>query len=209
MAASFESPTDPNRRRFLVTATSVIGGAGIVAAAVPFVASMEPSARAVAAGAPITVDISKLESGQLITVKWRSRPVWILRRTKKQLAILPSLDARCKDPKSLQPQQLPSSQNEHRSLLPEYFVVVAICTHLGCVPTFRPDIAPPDLGSAWEGGFFCPCHGSRYDLAGRVFNGSPAPLNLPVMPYYFMDKTTVRIGETKSGAHANWHPETW
>lgn len=200
---------DRRRRRFLIAATSAVGGIGIVAAATPFVAYMEPSDHAQAAGAPITVDISKLQPGQLLTVSWQSRPVWILRRTDQQLARLSDVRSQCKDPDSKTPQQLPESQNQHRSIQPNLFVCVAICTHLGCIPTFRPQIAPPDLGPDWEGGFFCPCHGSRYDLAGRVFNGSPAPLNLPVPPYYFPSPTSLTIGSLADGSNKNWRPETW
>jgi ubiquinol-cytochrome c reductase iron-sulfur subunit len=208
-ATTADDDHDHSRRRFLVAATSVVGGAGLVAAAVPFVSYMEPSDRARAAGAPIQVDVSKLEPGQLITVQWRSRPIWVLHRTKDQLKVLPSLDSECKDPKSAEPQQLPVCQNGYRSERPEHFVAVAICTHLGCIPTYRPTIAPQDLGPSWKGGFFCPCHGSRYDLAGRVFHGSPAPLNLPVPPYYYVSDTVLRIGETGNGKDQNWHPQTW
>jgi ubiquinol-cytochrome c reductase iron-sulfur subunit len=200
---------DHKRRRFLVAATTVVGGAFLGTAAVPFIESMEPSSAARAAGAPVDVDISKIEPGALITVKWRSRPVWILNRTGRQLQKLPELDRRLKDPHSEQPQQIPSCRNGYRSLKAQYFVCVAICTHLGCVPTYRPAIAPPDLGPHWEGGFFCPCHGSRYDLAGRVFDGSPAPLNLPVPPYFFVNDTTLRVGELRGGRDENWHPTTW
>ena len=207
--SSVHPPADRGRRRFLVAAASVVGAGGVAAAAYPFVWSMWPSARAEAAGAPVEADFSKLEPGQLMTVKWRSKPVWILRRTDNQLKTLPAMDARCKDPKSQQPQQFPPAQNEHRSLKPQIFTCVAICTHLGCVPTYRPQVAPPDLGPKWKGGFFCPCHGSRYDLAGRVLDGSPAPLNLPVMPYYFISDTVMRIGETKDGKFQNWKPNTW
>lgn len=199
----------PQRRRFLVATTSVIGGAVVAAAAVPFISSMLPSAAAQAAGAPVEVDFSKLEPGALMTVSWRSRPVWILNRTAAQLKVLPSLDKRLKDPDSDQAQQLADCKNVHRSLRPEFFVAVGICTHLGCIPTYRPQIAPPDLGPQWEGGFFCACHGSRYDLAGRVFDGSPAPLNLPVPPYYYLSDTVVRIGETQAGADQNWQPAIW
>ena len=204
-----EHEVNMKRRRFLIAATSITGGAVVAAAFVPFVKSMEPSAAAIAAGAPIEVDISKITPGELITVKWRSRPVWVLHRTQAQLNELPKLDSRLKDPQSKQPQQIPTCANGYRSLKPEYFVCVAICTHLGCVPTYRPDIAPPDLGPNWKGGFFCPCHGSRYDLAGRVFDGSPAPFNLPVPPHYYITDTKLKIGELKGGSNQNWHPATW
>jgi len=209
MTKQSKEGVDPTRRRFLVATTTVIGGALVGTALVPFIESMEPSAAAVAAGAPVDVDISKIEPGALITVRWRSRPVWVLNRTDKQLGELPKLDPRLKDPDSKQPQQIPACANGHRSLKPQYFVCVAICTHLGCVPTYRPEIAPPDLGPKWEGGFFCPCHGSRYDLAGRVFDGSPAPLNLPVPPHFYVDETTLRVGELEGGGDQNWQPATW
>ena len=143
------------------------------------------------------------------TVAWRSRPVWILRRTRDALDTLSALDSRLADPHSLQPQQLPACQNEYRSIKPEYFVAVGICTHLGCVPTFRPDAAPSDLGPDWVGGFFCPCHGTRYDLAGRVFKNSPAPLNLPVPPYHYVTDALLRVGETAGGKEQQWQPATW
>lgn len=200
---------DGRRRRFLVKATSVIGGAGLVTASLPFIFSMWPSARTLAAGAPVEVDLSKLEESQMLTVSWRQRPVMILRRSQRQLDTLSTLDAQLKDPDSDAPQQLPIYRNGHRSIKPEYLVVVAICTHLGCVPIYRPEIAPADLGSAWEGGFYCACHGSRYDLAGRVMTGSPAPLNLPVPPYFFVSDTVLRVGELADGSERNWHPAIW
>lgn len=209
MNKSSNDKVDIKRRRFLVSLTSFYGGALVAAASLPFISSMEPSTAAVVAGAPIETDISKIEPGELITVTWRSRPVWILHRTPAQLQELPKLDPDLRDPHSKEPQQIPACVNGHRSLKPEYLVCVAICTHLGCVPTYRPDIAPPDLGPSWEGGFFCPCHGSRYDLAGRVFDGSPAPLNLPVPPHYYLNSTTLRIGELKGGKDQAWHPSTW
>lgn len=209
MSREENDKVDLKRRRFLIAATSTTGAVMIGAVAAPLVYSMEPSTAAIAAGAPIEVDTSKMTPGELITVKWRSRPVWVLKRTPSQLSELPKLDPRLSDPDSKQPQQIAACVNGYRSLKPEYFVCVAICTHLGCVPTYRPQIAPPDLGPEWEGGFFCPCHGSRYDLAGRVFSGSPAPLNLPVPPYYYINDTLIHIGELKGGGEKNWHPHTW
>jgi len=170
---------------------------------------MEPSAKAKALGAPIEVDISKLEPAQLITVLYRGRPTWVLRRTPEQLKVLPTLNNGLKDPRSEVLQQLPDCQNIQRSLKAEYFVAVGICTHLGCVPTYRPATAPPDLGPEWKGGFYCPCHGSRYDLAGRVYKGVPATNNLPVPPYYYSKDTVIRIGETEDGRHTNWQPVVW
>tara|TARA_R110001606_G_C15404705_1_gene654307 strand:- start:37409 stop:38005 length:597 start_codon:yes stop_codon:yes gene_type:complete len=189
---------DLNRRRLLVAAGTVIGGAGITAVAMPFIFSMNPSARAYSAAAPIDVDFSKLEPGQQITVEWRSKPVWILRRTKQNLEDLQSDTLRKKllDPDSAETSQQPGyAQNGYRSREAEYLVVIGICTHLGCVPTFRPDRAPDDLGPDWIGGYYCPCHGSRYDFAGRVFKNVPAPTNLVIPPYQFISDTRVRVGE--------------
>lgn len=203
---------DLQRRRFLIASTSVIGAALVASAAVPFVTSMEPDAGALAAGAPVDVDFSKLEPGALMTVSWRSRPVWILRRTPAQLKTLqdPELLARLKDPESKQAQQFgPPVENWHRSLRPDILVAIGICTHLGCIPTYRPQVAPPDLGPSWQGGFFCACHGSRYDLAARVFDGSPAPLNIPVPPYYFIGDNRVSVGQLDNGSEQNWQPEIW
>jgi ubiquinol-cytochrome c reductase iron-sulfur subunit len=200
---------DTSRRRFLVRATTVVGGAGVAAAAVPFILSMEPSARSQALGAPIDVDLSKLEVAQMITVQWRLRPVLILHRSSSQLKRLSTQDAKLKDPRSDAPQQLPRYKNPYRSLKPPYLVLVGICTHLGCVPFYRPQSEDEDLGRNWEGGFYCACHGSRYDLSGRVMNGSPAPLNLPVPPYYYLSDTVVRIGELKDGSEIHWMPAIW
>ena len=182
------------RRRFLIGATSVVGGVGVVGAAVPFVASWNPSAKAEAAGAPVTVNISKIEPGQQITVEWRGKPVWIIRRTPEMLENIKKLNDRVKDPESEAPQQPSYITGELRSLKPEFGVYVGLCTHLGCVPTYRPEVAPADLGENWLGGLFCPCRGSRYDLAGRVYEAQPAPLNLEVPPYRFDDDSTLTIG---------------
>lgn len=183
-----------SRRRFLVGATSVVGGVGVVGAAVPFVASWNPSAKAKSAGAPVRVNISKLEPGQQMTVEWRGQPVWIIRRTPEMIEHIKQMDTRVADPQSSEPQQPEYAQNQLRSLRPEYLVVVGICTHLGCSPQYRPDVAPVDLGSDWLGGFFCPCHGSKFDLAGRVFKSVPAPLNLLVPPYSYIDDNTIVVG---------------
>lgn len=182
------------RRRFLIGATSVVGGVGVVGAAVPFVASWNPSARAEAAGAPVTVNISKIEPGQQITVEWRGKPVWIVRRTEAMLEGIKKLNDMVRDPESKEPQQPPYVEGIYRSIKPEVVVLVGICTHLGCVPTYRPEVAPADLGPDWLGGFFCPCHGSHYDLAGRVYDSQPAPLNLEVPPYRYDDDVTLTIG---------------
>jgi ubiquinol-cytochrome c reductase iron-sulfur subunit len=183
------------RRRFLTAATTVVGAVGTGFVLVPFISSMQPSAKARAAGAPVRADISKLEPGQMVRVKWRGKPVWIVNRTPQMLESLPELDPELRDPRSLEPQQPEYAQNEYRSIKPEYAVLIGICTHLGCSPTYRPDVAPVDLGPDWLGGFFCPCHGSRFDLAGRVYKGVPAPLNLVVPPYRYLSETEIVIGE--------------
>ena len=187
------------KRRFLLGATTAVGTVGAIAAAVPFVMSMWPSERAKAAGAPIEVDIGKLEPGQKINVEWRGKVVWVIHRTPEMIASLPKLDPRVVDPKSEVDHQPKYAQNEARSIKPEIFVAIGICTHLGCSPTFRPEIAPAHLGGDWLGGFFCPCHQSKFDLAGRVFKGVPAPTNLFVPPYRFVSDTRIEIGEENRG----------
>ena len=182
------------RRRFLIGATSVVGGVGVVGAAVPFLGSWNPSAKAEAAGAPVTVNISKIEPGQQITVEWRGQPVWIIRRTDEMNENIEKLNDRVKDPNSEVPQQPEYIDGILRSLKPEFAVLVGLCTHLGCVPSYRPEVAPADLGDEWPGGLFCPCHGSRYDMAGRVYEAQPAPTNLVVPPYRFDDDSTLTIG---------------
>ena len=189
---------DNKKRRFLIGATTVVGGIGAVAAAVPFGWSLVPSERAKAAGAPVEQDISKLEPGQQIKVEWRGKVVWIINRTPAMLATLPKLDDRVADPQSDVKNQPPYAKNENRSRKPEIFVAVGICTHLGCSPTFRPEVAPGDLGQDWLGGFFCPCHQSKFDLAGRVYKGVPAPTNLIIPPYRFVTDTTIVIGEDET-----------
>ena len=193
---------DLKRRRFLTAAASVVGGVGVVAVAVPFVSSMQPSARAQAAGAPVEADISKLEPGQMMTVEWRGKPVWIVNRTKEVMDTLPSLDGKLRDPQSNESEQPAYAKNPLRSEAkrPEVLVLVGICTHLGCSPTFRPDMAPADLGADWKGGFFCPCHGSKFDMAGRVYAGVPAPTNLAVPPYRFLSDTSILIGAAEGAA---------
>ena len=189
------SDIDLQRRRFLTASTAVVGAAGMAAAAVPFLASWQPSERTIAAGAPVVVDFSKLEPGQQLTVEWRRQPVWVLRRTPKMLETLPTLNDRLRDPDSrVETQQPDYARNAYRSIREEYLVVIAICTHLGCVPAFRPDVAPADLGPSWPGGYFCPCHGSRFDFAGRVYRGVPAPTNLVIPAYKFASDTVVAIG---------------
>jgi ubiquinol-cytochrome c reductase iron-sulfur subunit len=199
MSASADG-IDLKKRRMLTAVTSVMGAIGAVYVAVPFVASMQPSARAKAAGAPVEADFSKLEEGQLLRVKWRGKPVWLVSRTKEMLEALPTLDNQLRDPNSEQSEQPTYCKNPTRSRKPELFVAIGVCTHLGCSPTFRPDVAPADLGAAWKGGFFCPCHGSRFDLAGRVFQGVPAPLNLVIPPYKFLSDTSLLIGDDSGAA---------
>lgn len=184
-----------SKRQFLTTALSVVGAVGTGYLAVPFLSQMQPSAKAMAAGAPVEVDISKMEEGQLLRVAWRGKPVWILNRTPAALKTLTEVEDQLADPKSEESVQPASSKNEVRSIKPEIFIAVGLCTHLGCSPTFRPEIAPHDLGADWKGGFFCPCHGSKFDLAGRVYRGVPAPTNLDVPPYRYVTDTQIIIGE--------------
>ncbi len=181
---------DKSRRRFLTAATSVVGGAGVVAVAVPFLSTWNPSARAQSAGAPVEADISKLEPGAQLIVKWQGKPVWIVNRDKKALATLSEHNDMLRDPasdKSIQPEYC---KNEHRSIKPEYLVVIGICTHLGCSPSYRPEIT-----ADWFGGFFCPCHGSKFDFAARVHKGVPAPTNLVIPKHKYVSDTVVLIGE--------------
>ena len=183
------------RRHFLTVATAVTAGAGAVATAVPFVKSFQPSARAQALGAPVERDVSKLESGAMVRVEWRGRVIYIVRRTQAMLARLDDNAPLLEDPNSEETdQQPPYAMNEYRSIRPEYLVVEGVCTHFGCAPVPRFEVAPADLGPDWPGGFFCPCHGSKFDLAGRVFKGVPAPLNLKVPPYRYVNDTTILIG---------------
>jgi len=185
-----------SRRRFLVGATSVVGGVGVIGAAVPFVASWRPSAKAEAAGAPRSVNISKMEKGQRVTVEWRGQPVWVVRRTEEMLNDLEGLRDRLSDPDSKDSDQPDYISGDYRSVEPEFMVLVGICTHLGCSPSYRPEVGAPDLGDDWKGGFFCACHGSRFDLSGRVFRNVPAPTNLVVPPHrYEDDGETLVIGE--------------
>jgi ubiquinol-cytochrome c reductase iron-sulfur subunit len=192
---SEQGTVNKKKRRFLIGATTVVGGIGAAATAVPFAMSFWPSERAKAAGAPVEIDFSKLEPGMKINVEWRGKVCWVLSRTKQMLDNIPKLDDRVADPHSEVDHQPAYCKNEDRSRKPEIFVAVGICTHLGCSPTFRPEIAPADLGPDWLGGFFCPCHQSKFDLAGRVFKGVPAPTNLIVPPYRFVGDTRIVIGE--------------
>jgi ubiquinol-cytochrome c reductase iron-sulfur subunit len=182
------------RRRFLVAATSVVGAAGAVGAAVPFVGSWFPSAKAKAAGAPVKVNVGKIEPGQQMVAEWRGQPVFIVRRTEEILSNLIKLEPKLADIESQASDQPSYVDPKTRSIKPELLLLVGLCTHLGCAPSFRPEVAPADLGAEWVGGYFCPCHGSRYDLAGRVYKAQPAPLNLPVPPHMYESDTVIIIG---------------
>ncbi len=188
-----------SRRRMLIGTTAAVGAVGAAFVATPFVKSWNPSAKAKAAGAAVTADISKLELGQQMVVEWRGKPVWIVRRTQEVLSDIKSgkvLDD-LRDPESEESVQPDFAKNEYRTPKgkEEYIILVGICTHLGCSPLYRPEVAPADLGQSWRGGFFCPCHGSRYDMAGRVYKSVPAPLNLEVPPYKYLSDSVVLIGE--------------
>jgi ubiquinol-cytochrome c reductase iron-sulfur subunit len=182
-------------RRNLVVATSVVGGAASVGAAVPFLASMWPSERARAAGAPVEMDVSRIPPGELAVIEWRGKPVWVLRRTKEMIESLKAVEPRLSDPKSKASEQPKYAENEYRSRAPDVLVLVGVCTHLGCSPQEKPADAKAEMGADWMGGFYCPCHGSKFDFAGRVFKGSPAPLNLVVPPYELVSDTKLVIGE--------------
>jgi ubiquinol-cytochrome c reductase iron-sulfur subunit len=183
------------RRQFLTAATSAVGVAGAVGIAVPFIGSWNPSAKAKAAGAPVKADIGKLEPGQMIVVEWRGKPVYVMNRTESQLADLATLNDILKDPESLDSIQPDYIHGIDRALRPELLVIIGLCTHLGCAPKFRPEVGAADLGGKdWLGGFFCPCHGSKFDLSGRVYSNVPAPTNLEVPPYSFEDDNILVIG---------------
>jgi ubiquinol-cytochrome c reductase iron-sulfur subunit len=197
---SNECKVDCGRRR-LVVATAAVGGVGAVAALVPFVSSMLPSERAKAAGAPVEVDISKLEPGQMMTVEWRGKPVWIINRNKDMLETLPKLADQMADPNSDKKMQPDYCKNETRSIKPEIMVTVGICTHLGCSPSSKFKKGSEEgMSSDWLGGFLCPCHGSTFDFAGRVYKAKPAPDNLEVPPHYYITDSRILIGEDKKGA---------
>lgn len=193
------APVINGRRRFLTAATAVVGGVGVAGVAVPFIASWNPSARAKAAGAPVEVNVSKIEPGQLIRAEWRGKPVYVVRRTDQTLTDLAKHDSQLKDPKSDEPQQPSYATNEYRSISPEFLVALGVCTHLGCAPTYHKG----DFGELVEGvtdGFFCPCHGSKFDMAGRVFQSVPAPLNLVIPEHSFPTEGTLLIGVGKGEA---------
>lgn len=190
-----EQTVDHGRRRFLAAATTVVGGIGAASASVPFVASWLPSEKVQAAGGPIKVDVSNMQYGEQITVEWRGKPVWIIKRTKQEIERMAKHHDRLRDPNSEVDQQPPYVDKLHRGIKSEYVILVGICTHLGCSPMYKPYLE--ETGADWPGGFFCPCHGSMFDLAGRVFKGVPAPINLAVPPHHFLSDTVVVIGEDK------------
>ncbi len=197
---SVDAPCNPSRRSLLI-ATAGAGGALAVGAAVPFVASLTPSERAKAAGAPVEVDIDKLAPGEMMVVEWRGKPVWILRRTPEMLAALAKAEPNLADPGSAVESQQPEyARNAHRSRKPELFVAVGICTHLGCSPSSAFQPGNPALGADWPGGFLCPCHGSTFDFAGRVFKSKPAPTNLEVPPHQYLSDARLLIGADDAGA---------
>ncbi len=191
---------DRSKRRLLLVATAAAGGVATVGAVAPFILSLLPSERAKAAGAPIEVDVSAIEPGMMISVEWQGKPVWILHRSKEMLDLLTKHDGELADPDSSIPQQPEYCTNAYRSIKPELMVVLGICTHLGCSPTYRPEFAAEDLGAQWAGGWFCPCHGSRFDLAARVYKGAPAPTNLIVPPHKYLSETSLLIGDDKGAA---------
>jgi ubiquinol-cytochrome c reductase iron-sulfur subunit len=196
-------PTDgvnKKRRRFLVATTSVVGAVGAGFVAVPFIKSWKPSARAQAVGAPVQVTLDGLEPGQILKVQWRGQTIGILRRTRETLDLLPEIDAELRDPESQESEQPSFALNEARALKEEYLVVNMHCTHLGCVPQVLPQVGAQPFEENWKGGFFCPCHKSKFDLAGRVYKGVPAPTNLTIPPYSFIDDTTLVIGVNPEGA---------
>ncbi len=182
------------RRRFLVAATSVVGAAGTVGAAIPFLGSWQPSAKAKAAGAPVRINISKVEAGQQVVAEWRGQPVFVVRRTPEMMEGLVKIEPELSDPESKASEQPVYVDPKNRAIRSEVLIVLGLCTHLGCAPNFRPEVAPVDLGPNWVGGYFCACHGSRYDLAGRVYKSQPAPLNLPIPPHAYETDEVVIIG---------------
>lgn len=194
-------PVNTGRRRFLTATTAVVGAVGAGFAAVPFIKSWNPSARAKLAGAPVTADITGLQEGQRLIMEWRGQPIWIVKRSKAILDALPTLDARLRDPESKNTDQQPEYiKGEARSIKPEISVLVGLCTHLGCSPEMAAEIKPEPYDPDWKGGYFCPCHKSRFDMAGRVFQGVPAPTNLVVPPHHYENDTTIIIGVDPKGA---------
>ncbi|MGO1540499.1 MAG: ubiquinol-cytochrome c reductase iron-sulfur subunit [Luteimonas sp.] len=202
--ASGEDQVNTGRRKFLTAGTAVVGAVGVGVAAIPFIKSWNPSARALTAGAPVTVDISALQTGQRLIVEWRGQPVWIVRRSQAILEALSTLDSQLSDPLSENTDQQPGyvlqDNPETRSLRPEVLVLVGICTHLGCSPEMVAEIGPTDFDANWQGGYFCPCHKSKFDMSGRVYAGMPAPTNLVVPPHHYLDDNTIEVGVDPEGA---------
>ncbi len=192
-----EIKTNSNRRKFLSIATSVTSVVGILFATIPFISSFQPNKKAKALGAAIKIDVSKLEAGSILKVIWRGQPIWVLRRSEGMLKTLQKKNLNLTDPESEMSVQPNFAQNKFRSLKPEFFIVEGVCTHLGCAPIEKLILPSVDMGSDWEGGFYCPCHGSKFDLSGRVFSGFPAPANLRVPPHRYQDENTVIIGESE------------
>jgi ubiquinol-cytochrome c reductase iron-sulfur subunit len=190
-----EEKVDEARRCFLRQATTVVGSIGLAASAIPFVSYWLPSLDTEAAAGPVKIDLSQLKPAEQVTVAWQGKPVWVIRRTQEMLDNLPKLDHELLDPNSVDPQQPAYAKNSYRSIKPEYFVAIGVCTHLGCIPNYRPDIG--GISPDWLGGFYCPCHGSKYDLAGRVYKNVPAPLNLAIPDYVYVDDKTVMVGMDK------------
>lgn len=188
---------DLKRRCFLRNATTAVGGIGLAATSVPFISYWLPSADTEAAGAPVKVDISKLEPKQQLTIPWRGQPIWVIRRTQDMIDDLPKLNSKLRDPDSSEDQQPSYAKNIYRSIKPELFVAIGVCTHLGCIPNYRPDVG--GVSPDWLGGFYCPCHGSRYDLAGRVYQGVPAPLNIKIPRYMYSSETEIIVGQDQEG----------
>ncbi|HTP92798.1 MAG TPA: ubiquinol-cytochrome c reductase iron-sulfur subunit [Xanthobacteraceae bacterium] len=205
-ASAAAHPEDPSRRDFLYIATAAVGAVGAAATLVPLIDQMNPDASTLAAGGPVDLDVSKIAEGAQVVVYWRQRPIFVFHRSKDTIAMLQNTQdtSQLADPDSSQIQQPPYATNWHRSVKPEYGVLVGICTHLGCIPLFYPDASASSPAADWPGGYFCPCHGSKYDAAGRVFSGVPAPYNLPVPPYHFVNDTTIRIGENPNDSAWNF-----
>ncbi len=199
-----EERVDGQRRRFLTVAATVVGGSGAVMATVPFMSALQPSERARAEGGPVEIEIDQIEPGQMVRAMWQGKPVWVVRRTPEGLKSLEGHEDALRDPRSEEPNQPPYAQNPYRSIKPEYLILIGICTHLGCSPLYVPKGQSQELGADWQGGFFCPCHGSRFDLAGRVEKGVPAPSNLVVPRHRYLDEGRVLVGsdEADTGAGA-------
>ncbi len=197
-----DNRVNEGRRNFLIGATTVVGSAGVVGVAVPFIGSWAPSAKARAAGAPIRIDISKMAPGEILgpIPAWRAKPIFVVKRSEEMLSMLNTRNQRLADPGSTRPQQPAYAQNDTRSIKPEVLVLVGLCTHLSCSPKFRPVVEAQEFDAEWIGGFFCPCHGSKFDLAGRVYAGVPAPSNLEVPPHYYESESVLVIGEDEGTA---------